>query len=156
MRFEEWLQTQRKYQTETYGVDYDTMRTDAEMRTQYVTTMLYAMMHELVEAGQETPWKPWTNVDKDDSWKKSRDAFVGEMVDVLFFVGNALVAVDCTDEELAVRYAQKMGVNKQRQVAGYDGKNKCTGCGRAFDDKGIELAGYVNHEPYCGICWEAF
>lgn len=134
MRFDEWLRTQRAYQAETYGVDYDAMRQDAEKRTAYITTQLYALIHEVVEAGQETPWKPWATVDKDAFWQQSRKAFVGEMVDVLFFVGNALAAVDCTDEELASRYGQKMDVNKQRQVAGYDGTNKCTECGRAFDD----------------------
>ena len=135
--FLDWLARQRTYQAETYGVDYHAMESDAERLTEYVTMTLHATVHELVEAGQETPWKPWATVDKAEYWRDHRDKFVGEMVDVLFFVGNALAAVNCTDEELTERYESKMAINHQRQAVGYDGQNKCVECGRAFDDAGV-------------------
>ena len=135
MRFDEWLHDQRRYQTETFGVDYPLMARDVDARTTYVTMNLNAAFLELAEAQQETPWKPWAKTaDREKQWAQNRDKFVGEMIDVLFFVANSLAAVNCTDEELAVRYAQKMEVNRQRQAVGYDGTNKCTHCGRAFDD----------------------
>lgn len=135
MKFDEWLHGQRVYQVETFGVDYAQMMKDVNAKTDYVTMNLNAAFLELGEAQQETPWKPWVKTgNRETQWQKKRDAFVGELVDVLFFVANALTAVNCSDEELATRYQQKMDVNIQRQAAGYDGLNKCTQCGRAFDD----------------------
>lgn len=152
MRFDEWLHKQRAYQSETYGVDYRRMSTNADELTEYVTMNLYAAMHELVEAGAETPWKPWSSADKQKTWNDNRDKFVGELVDVLFFIGNSLAAVGCTDEELDVKYSMKMDVNKQRQVAGYDGKNKCAECGRVFDDREVVFVESRGNDRICDQC----
>lgn len=156
MRFDEWLHTQRAYQVETFKVDYPHMQRDVDNRTAYVTMNLNAAFLELGEAQQETPWKPWAKTqDRQATWDKNRDKFVGELVDVLFFIGNALTAVGCTDEELAVRYQQKMDVNIQRQRAGYDGTNKCANCGRAFDDAGVKVGGRIAPDiVYCEKCLE--
>lgn len=155
MKFDDWLHTQRAYQTATYGVSYPEMRENVDKRTDYVTMNLNAAFLELAEAQQETPWKPWAKTaDRDEQWADNRDKFVGELVDVLFFIGNALTAVDCTDEELAIKYQHKMNVNIQRQRVGYDGTNKCEGCGRAFDDAGVALVGYRHGAPQCVECWE--
>lgn len=156
VNFNEWLCTQRRYQAETFGVNYDEMRLDVDKLTEYVTMNLNAAFLELAETQQEVPWKPWAKSEKRAKvWKTGRDKVVGELVDVLMFVGNVLTAVGCSDEELAVRYGQKMDVNRQRQAVGYDNANKCDGCGRAFDDKGVTLLGYRNAAPYCEKCWEA-
>lgn len=157
MRFDEWLYQQRKYQGETFGVDYKKLSNDVDALTEYVTMNLNAAFLELAETQQEVPWKPWAKIEKRaEVWATGRDKVVGELVDVLMFVGNVLTAVGCSDEELAVRYEQKMDINRQRQAAGYDNKNKCAGCGRAFDDKGVTHAGVMNGEDYCNKCWEAF
>jgi hypothetical protein len=135
VKFDEWLHTQRAYQAETFEIDYPRMAVDVNAKTDYVTMNLNAAFLELAEAQQEVPWKPWATAEnREKKWAQNRDKFVGEMVDVLFFVANALTAVNCSDEELAVRYQQKIDVNKQRMATGYDGSNKCTQCGRAFDD----------------------
>jgi hypothetical protein len=158
MRFDEWLRDQRRYQTETFGTDYPNMVTDVDARTNYVTMNLNAAFLELAEAQQEVPWKPWAKTeDRTAKWATNRDKFVGEMIDVLMFVGNALTAVNCSDEELAVRYSQKMDVNRQRQAVGYANDNKCAGCGRAFDDQGVKIAGQLApDDDMCEKCWEAF
>lgn len=154
MRFDEWLREQRVYQTETFNIDYEAMRRDPDKLTEYVTMNLYAAIHEIVEAGQETPWKPWATVDKDKVWLENREKFVGEIVDVLFFLSNALVAVSCGDTELRDRYTGKMEVNRQRQKVGYDGTNKCVRCGRAFDDDGVRKVAYDADGELCDRCWE--
>jgi len=132
---DDWLARQRAYQTETYQVNYTRMAANVDELTDYVTMNLHAAFLELGEAAQETPWKPWAKTQvRHDAWARNRDAFVGELVDVLFFVANALAAVDCDDDELRDRYAAKMALNKKRQADGYDGENKCQGCGRALDE----------------------
>jgi hypothetical protein len=145
-----WLEEQAAYQAETFGVNYAAMASDPEELTRYVTMNLNAAFLELAEAQQETPWKPWATVDKGRVWAENRDRFVGELVDVLFFVANALCAVDCADEELAKRYAQKMGVNRRRQADGYDGMSaKCPRCNRALDEPGaLPIAG-TDGTAYC-------
>lgn len=132
-----WLDEQYEYQIQTYGVNYAAMAEDPEELTTYVTSMLNAAFLELAEAQQETPWKPWATGDRGAAWAQNRDAFVGELVDTLFFVANALCAVGVTDEELARRYAAKMMVNVKRQETGYDYLGgKCAQCNRALDEPG--------------------
>lgn len=136
--FDNWLAAQAIYQAKTHGVDYPAMREDVERKTVYVTAMLNAAFLELAEAQQETPWKPWMTGDRAAAWEANRGKFVGELVDVLFFVANALCAVDCTDGELAEAYAAKMHVNVVRQLRGYsyDYVTKCPQCQRALDEPG--------------------
>lgn len=158
MQFNEWLADQRRYQAETFGIDYDKMNVDVDALTTYVTMNLNAAFLELAETQQEVPWKPWAKTEKRaEVWETGRDKVVGELVDVLMFVGNVLTAVGCSDEELAERYGEKLEVNRQRQTAGYDGRNKCDSCGRAFDDKGITKAGNLpDVGDVCNVCMEAF
>lgn len=158
MQFDKWLEGQRTYQAETFNVDYGHMASDVDALTAYVTMNLNAAFLELAETQQEVPWKPWAKTEKRaEVWETGRDKVVGELVDVLMFVGNVLTAVGCSDEELNERYEEKLDVNRQRQVAGYDGKNKCSSCGRAFDDKGIVKAGNLSDiGDLCNVCMEAF
>ena len=155
--FSEWLEQQKAYQAETFGVDYAELDTDVDALTAYVTMNLNAAFLELAETQQEVPWKPWAKTEKRaEVWATGRDKVIGELVDVLMFVGNVLAAVNCSDEELTERYNEKLDVNRQRQAAGYDNTNKCGGCGRAFDDKGVKLSGVVNGDKLCTKCMEAF
>lgn len=136
---QDWLRNQKKYQEETYEVDYDAMWRDNQV-VEYVTTMLTAAQIEVAEAFQEVPWKPWAKLTplKRSETLADRDAKItGELVDVMFFIANVLVALEVTDEEFATAYAAKMGVNQQRQADGYDGiTTKCTNCKRALDEPG--------------------
>lgn len=145
-----WLYEQEQYQENTFGVDFAAFDEDPEALTTYTTMNLNAAFLELAEAQAETPWKPWATVDKELVWAANRDKFVGELVDVLFFLGNSLIAVGCTDQELAERYAEKMRVNQTRQETGYDGfTTKCPGCQRALDDVAADDAVDVGGEIYC-------
>lgn len=158
MEFNTWLDDQRRYQADTFGVDYPLMWTepDAEVQTEYVKEMTLAAFAELGEALNEMPWKSWAKLDRREAWRKSHDKVVGELVDVLFFVGNVLAAVGCTDIELATRYNEKMGVNRQRQADGYDGvSTKCPNCNRALDEPGTVAYAARNGVIYCStVCAE--
>jgi len=146
----DWLQRQEAYQQETFGVDFEVFAAAPEKLTAYTTMNLNAAFLELAEAQAETPWKPWATVDKEEVWVRNRDKFVGELVDVLFFLGNSLIAVGCTDEELATRYAEKMQVNVDRQLGGYDGfSTKCPACQRAIDDCDPEDTVETDERVYC-------
>lgn len=153
----DWLERQKAYQEITYGIDYvELWKTDGIV--DYVSTMLTAAQLEVAEAYQEVPWKPWAQLTPEQRTEILGDhsaKVTGELVDVLFFVANALVALGTTDLQLERAYAAKMGVNRQRQVDGYDGvSTKCASCGRALDEPGAAepVTGHSG-KLYCGyIC----
>lgn len=135
--FTELFRLQHDLQTETYGHNFQAML--ASERIQFVKNMKLALEAELQEALDETQWKPW--VKPRGSWI-NRDAYVGEMVDVLHFFVNMLLVLGDDPRDLAVevfqRYRRKHAVNRQRQVDGYDGvSTKCPVCRRALDDSAV-------------------
>ena len=138
-RFIELFELQHDLQTNTYGYNFQQMTLID--RIQYVKNMKLALEAELQEALDETQWKPWTNHHATIKWV-NRDAYVGEMVDVLHFLINMLLVLGDDPKDLAIevanRYLRKHDINKQRQVDGYDGvSTKCGGCGRALDDPAV-------------------
>lgn len=149
---ENWLDDQRAYQEQAYGVDFAEMRRKNET-VDYVATMLTAAQIEIAEAFQEVPWKPWAQLtagQRGEILAQRESKVIGELVDVLFFVANALVAVGCTDERLHEAYAAKMAVNVSRQETGYDGvSDKCPVCGRALDEPGATPFKAENGVTYC-------
>jgi hypothetical protein len=86
-----------------------------------------------MEGMHEFDWKPWV---KTELGFLNRDAFVGEMIDVLHFVANMLVAAGCTDDELSNKYAEKQQKNRDRMASGgYSAiKPRCPYCGRNYDE----------------------
>ncbi len=133
MKFEDWLMTTQVLQRQSFGKDPATLE-GADL-AEYVRWNTLAANDELMEALHEVDWKPWTVTE--DGFR-NRDAFVGELVDVLHFVANMLVAAKCSDAELTERYRAKQQKNRDRMASKtYDGKNKCPGCGRAYDDLAV-------------------
>lgn len=49
----------------------------------------------------------------------NRERVLDELVDVLHFVANMLVAIGVTDDEFEAAYQQKQAVNRQRQLDRY-------------------------------------
>lgn len=135
----QWLARQYGYQNKNFGVDYGRMIDDIEYRMTYMKENLFAAMVEIGEAANEQPVKSWAKGDKQAIHKAKRGKYVGEMVDVLFFIANALTAAGVTDAELDRAYLAKMGVNEARQANGYDGAStKCEKCNGATDEPGYE------------------
>ena len=129
--FDEWLLSTRVLQRQSFGRD-PALLEGADV-AEYIRWNTLAANDELMEALHEVDWKPWT-VTEDGI--RNRDAFVGELVDVLHFVANMLVAAKCTDAELSALYAAKQQKNRERMASKtYDGiKEKCDRCRRALDD----------------------
>jgi len=133
---EQMLAVQRSFQR-SLGHNVGWMST-AE-RVKYIKDMYVATVQELGEALDETSWKPWAKGDA----SVSDDALFAELIDVWHFVMNLMMVAKplLTNDELAAlihaKYMEKQGINRQRQAAGYDGKNKCPRCGRAYDDSAI-------------------
>lgn len=130
--FEGWIEDQAEYQLKSFGRDVSVMTLDE--RLSYLDEMLKAASIEILsEAFNEFSWKSWSK-----SQFLNRDALVSEVVDALFFLANALAALDVTGPELTAKYRGKMNLNTARQVAGYDVlEGKCPKCRRALDDEAV-------------------
>jgi hypothetical protein len=64
---------------------------------------------------REFSWKPWSR----GLPFVNRRRVIEEVVDVLHFLANVLVALGVTDDELEDEYRAKQEVNRQRQRDGY-------------------------------------
>lgn len=124
---------QEYLQTYTYGNGEKPQYYSQEGKIEFIKTNHMALIDEMHEALAEVGWKPWAS-----SRHINREAFKGEMVDVLHFFMNLLIVNGITPEELYLGYISKRGINVARQAEGYDGvSTKCKGCGRALDDKAV-------------------
>lgn len=125
------LNSQRELQKKHFKTDISTL--DPEQRAAYIRDMSLALTDELHEALNETGWKPWAT-----SRHFNREAFIGEMIDVLHFWCNLILLANVSEEDIVNVYCAKAEKNARRQMAGYDGvSSKCITCGRAFDDVAV-------------------
>jgi len=136
---DDWLATTREIQTNVYGKDPGTL--DGQELREWIRTNILAAVAELIEALDESRWKPWAKFEEGDTVIPDTFAFAREMVDVNMFIANALVSAHITDEDYEEIYRAKWKVNVDRQLKadGYSsmkGVDKCVVCGRSFDDVG--------------------
>lgn len=125
------MESQLVYQHSSYGLDLRRMSESDRLR--YLDDMLRAAMLEIAECYQEFSWKSWA---KDQF--RNKDALTSEIVDVLFFLANALAANGVTSAQLTEKYRSKMGINTARQTTGYSSTaDKCPKCRRALDDTAV-------------------
>ena len=125
------FERQRYMQEGVYGYDFAGM--SDEDRVAFVKEMVLATEDELHEALNETGWKPWAT-----SRHINRDAYKGELVDVMHFVLNLALVAGITADDLFEGYMAKSQKNIRRQEAGYDGiAGKCPMCRRAYDDEAV-------------------
>jgi hypothetical protein len=149
---DDWLSTTRKIQTEIYGRDPASLE-GLELQ-QFLHWNHSAAVVELSEAIEETRWKPWAILEKDEPVIPNKAIFASECVDALMFIANMLVAAGVSDEEFQVIYRAKWekNISRQQQAGGYISKkgiDKCTSCGRALDDVGES----VDAPGHCVVCW---
>lgn len=78
-------------------------------------TVHLAMIAEVVEALNETPWKPW----KKHQAATDKGKYAEELADVMHFLVEAAIAAGITDEELFLAFAGKHAINVARQQEGY-------------------------------------
>lgn len=128
MNFTSWLNSTLDLQRSAYDVDPPYLEGDE--RADFIRWNVLAATDELHEALGEVGWKPWAT----DRYF-NRDAFVGELIDVMHFIANLLVTAGVTGDELSQKYHSKQSRNRYRQEVGYDGVNgKCPTCRRDFED----------------------
>lgn len=142
-KFEELFRRQHNLQVESFGRNFQRML--PADRAIYIREMQQAAIMELCEALDEVGWKSWAT-----SRHINRDAYVAELVDVLHFWINMLLALGDDPDELAsevfTRYTLKAAINASRQARGYDGVvGKCPSCHRALDDPAVNCSA-----TYCG------
>lgn len=113
--FDNWLGETRKLQREAYGKVPAALETNEWL--EYVRTQSLAAFVELGEYVQGLKWKPWGK-DPRKPDPNERMLAIRELVDVLHFVANNLIALDCTDDELDREYSLKMNVNRDRMRRG--------------------------------------
>lgn len=125
------LEDQIKLQRETFGIDLE--RCAPEQRMQYIRENTLALIDELMEALNETGWKPWASSNHLDT-----EAWKSELVDAWHFFMNLMALGGMTMEDLEEGYYKKRAKNEQRQREGYDGvTTKCPICKRAYDDDAV-------------------
>lgn len=110
-----WLQDQKHLQKTSFNVDIDSMT--EEERCLYMKDMTLAAFAELGELLECFKWKPWST----SPHQIDRERCISEIVDVLHFCGNLLLAAGCDDDHLHTKYVKKMLANTERQRLGYDG-----------------------------------
>lgn len=130
----EWLSSTRWLQSTYFGVNYEQLKD--EKLADYLMEQAFAAASELVEAMNEVRWKTWAV----KRGEMDPVAFKCEIVDMLHFVGNMLVAAGITEEELWTEYQAKQQRNVARVTAGYDSKaSKCPRCQRELDKPGAVI-----------------
>jgi NTP pyrophosphatase (non-canonical NTP hydrolase) len=103
-------------------------------RKAYVREQALALTDELHEALAEIGWKSWAT-----STHLNREAYKGELADVLIFLMNLMLVADITPSELMESIKAKQVNNHKRQDDGYDGvTTKCPRCKRASDDNAVK------------------
>lgn len=112
-RFGDFLAQARRVQVDVYG--QDAMGMSREEWATYVTAQFHAAHVELGEAAQELPLRSWRpQFGNLDHATEARDRALVEMVDVLCFVSNVLVALDVDDDELNEAYDRKVSFTRTR------------------------------------------
>lgn len=114
--FGNWLSKTAELQRESYGYD-PCIDTEFDTWIEYVRNQTLAAFVELGEFLQELVWKPWAKTKRLPNINE-REKAIGEIVDVLHFVANALYALNVSDDELNELYEGKMTVNRKRMASG--------------------------------------
>jgi dimeric dUTPase (all-alpha-NTP-PPase superfamily) len=90
-----------------------------DQRMQSMRNSALALMIELAELVDSTPWKPWRPV-KDQTFDK--DNAVREAIDILFFLVSICEELHITPQELEKKFEQVMTNNFARLDSGYSKK----------------------------------
>lgn len=110
---------------------FDTM----DQRMQSMRNSALALMMELAELVNSTPWKPWRSI-ADQPFDK--DNATREMVDIVFFLVSICEELHITPQELEDKFIQVLKNNYARLDNGYSKKGgdepKCPKCGKILND----------------------
>lgn len=102
---------------------------DLELLMSMIRTQTLACIAELMEAMDETGWKPWAS-----SNHFNVEAFRSELIDAFRFWMNLVHISGMSAQGVFNHYQESLVKTRDRVTNGYDGTNKCPGCRRAYDD----------------------
>jgi len=102
---------------ELMGHNFEDM--DGRDVARYIREQALAIIKEVTEALDETPWKPWATYPIDA--EINEDAYVGELADVLIFFLNLMLAGDVSERRLLDAVRAKIAKNRDRHASAYDG-----------------------------------
>lgn len=109
-----WLESTEELQEEVYGYYGPSLRADLALLATYLDWNQTAAVQELAEVREEFSWKPWAVDDPFVNASRIRD----EVIDVMHFLGNILVAIGVDDDELEHFYRKKQAINRARAESG--------------------------------------
>lgn len=132
---------------------------DPDEMAGYIRTQAYAAVAEVVEATDETHWKPWSVRPDGEGVVISQQRFTGELADVYIFLMNLMLVGGVTTADLAKAVEAKQQKNLDRWLNGYNAKTtKCPGCRRSYDDEGVDcypaghvIGGFEATRAYCKV-----
>lgn len=100
---------------------FDTM----PQRMQSMRNSALALMMELAELIDSTPWKPWRNI-ADQEFDK--DNAVREVVDIVFFLVSICEELHITSEDFEIKFHEVISNNYKRLDNGYSLKGGDAEC----------------------------
>lgn len=100
MQFGTWLETTR-VNAQNSGVDLRELATYAAKLTPYVQGQLFYARVGLEKLHIQLPPTPLSEKEQRERWEEHRERFIGDVRVVLDDIASVLIAVGCTDEELA-------------------------------------------------------
>lgn len=107
---------------------------DPQGQSEYIAEDVLALTDELHEALQSIGWKSWAK----ERGIIDRRAYLGEIVDALFFWMNLVNVTGATADEIESIYVEKHGRNMKRYANGREGystvEGKCPNCRDDFGD----------------------
>lgn len=110
-----WLESTRALQRDAFHRDPKLIQDNPGEVGKSVLENFTPIIVEMVELLNEVKWKYWSH---EEPWVR-RDRVIAEAVDVMHFLGNILVAVGATDDELEEAYRAKQQENRDRQLRKY-------------------------------------
>ena len=110
-----WLESTVALQREAYGFEWHGDESAGEIASSLKDNLLAAMVELSGEVPREFHWKYWSHTEP----FVNRVTLLYELVDVLHFIANMLIAIGVDDEELEIAYKAKQKINRQRQADKY-------------------------------------
>ena len=109
-RLKDLFERQQKFQELTNNLPI----INIEHRQEYINIQSLALIVEITEALQETPWKPWKQNSTYDRLK-----FQKELIDCWHFLINLSLVAFETENDFYQMFIEKNNINIKRQEDGY-------------------------------------
>ncbi len=110
-----WLASTVDLQREAFGFTWTGDEPAGQVAASLKDNLLAAAVELTGEVPREFHWKYWSHTEP----FVNRDRVLEELVDVLHFIANMLIAIGVDDDELEGAYRLKQNINRARQHMKY-------------------------------------